>query len=88
VADEQRQAQRELVALRDQAHHVGPEVRERIAHRLVVGLLAAVDLSAALLERGADLLEQVADAGEQHSAALRPGAGLSHGGSLSRVAFG
>ena len=34
-----------------------------------------------------DLLEEVADAGEQHSAALKPGAGLGHGRSLPRVAF-
>ena len=81
VAHEQREPQRQLVAGRDEADDVGAPIRERVADRGVVGLLAAADLGAALLERRAHLLEQVAEAGEQHAAAL------GHGRSVPGVAF-
>ena len=58
----------------------GPKSASASRTDVVVGLLAAADLRAALLERRAHLLEQVADAGEQHSAALEPEPGLVTGG--------
>ena len=81
VADEQREPQRQLVARRHEADDVGALAGERVADRGVVGLLAAAHLGAALLERRADLVEEVAETGEQDASAL------GHGGSVPGVAF-
>jgi hypothetical protein len=70
VTHQQRDPQREGVVARGDADHVRALVLERLAERLVVGVVEPGQLGAGSVERLADLLGEVATTHEQHAPTL------------------
>jgi hypothetical protein len=77
VADQQRDPQRQRVLAGGDADDVEAPVGERAPDRVVVGVRDPPHLGARLLEREADLLEEVAFAGEQDASAIGHGRSVS-----------
>ena len=73
MADQQGEPQRERVLARDHADDVRHRLLERVADGVVVGVLEPAHVGAGRLERGADLVVEVADPCEQDLAAVGHG---------------